>query len=237
MYNAEVARQDELVGIFLKQMRASGVLDHTLLIVCSDHGEHLGEKQLMGHSISLYNTLVHVPTIIRDPAGDLPRGTTVDQIVSTRRIFHTALTAARANRAAEESLTLAQSPASDPDQGRVFALGVTPQNLLNLMQRRRPEMIEARHLDRPRSAVFHERYKLIQTGDDELELYDSVDDPGENVNLHNNLPEQVERLQPYLQGFLHQMSADDTEDILEVPADAEDDPQIYRRLRDLGYLE
>lgn len=237
MYDAEVAYQDELVGTFLKQMRASGVLDHTLLIVCSDHGEHLGEKQLMGHSISLYDTLVHVPTIIRDPAGDLPRGTTVDQIVSTRRIFHTALTAARTNTAAEESLTLAQSPASDPDQGRVFALGVTPQNLLNLMQRRRPEMVQARHLDRPRSAVLHERYKLIQTGDDELELYDRVDDPGENVNLHNILPEQVERLQPYLQGFLHPMSANDAIDIPEVPVDAYDDPEIYRRLRDLGYLE
>ena len=105
MYNAEVAHQDELLGAFFKQLHASGVLDRTLLIICADHGEHLGEKRLIGHSVSLYDTLVHVPLIIRDPSGDFPRGTIVDRLVSTRRIFHTALTAAGSRTAAEESPT------------------------------------------------------------------------------------------------------------------------------------
>src|SRR5947199_10146742 len=88
MYNAEVDTQDELVGAFLNKLRASGRLDNTLLIICADHGEHLGEKRLIGHSLSLYNELVHVPLIIRDPGGDLPLGKTVEHFVSKQRIFH-----------------------------------------------------------------------------------------------------------------------------------------------------
>ena len=238
MYNAEVAHQDELLGAFFKQLRASGALDHTLLIICADHGEHLGEKQLMGHSVSLYDTLVHVPLIVRDPSGDFPRGISVDRMVSTRRIFHTALTAAGSGTTAEESLTLAQCLNSDPEP--IFALGVTPQNLLNLMQRRRPDLIQARHWDLPRRAVWHEHYKLIQTGDDELELYDIVDDPQENVDLQHVLPEKVEKLRTYLLNFARQMNADDVLDVNlpeVVAADALSDPRVYRRLHDLGYLE
>jgi len=105
MYNAEVACQDEQVGVFLDRLRQSGRLDHTMVIVCADHGEHLGEKQLIGHNISLYNELVHVPLVIRDPEGNLPRGAVFEQLVSLRRIFHTVLTAAGIANTPEEALT------------------------------------------------------------------------------------------------------------------------------------
>jgi arylsulfatase A-like enzyme len=237
MYNAEVAHQDELVGAFFKQLRASGVLDHTLLMICADHGEHLGEKQLIGHSVSLYETLVHVPLLIRDPSGDFPRGTIVDRMVSTRRIFHTALTATGSSTLAEESVTLAQNTNSEPEP--IFALGVTAQNLLNLMQRRRPDLIQARHWDVPRQAVWQGHYKLIQSGGDEVELYNVIDDPQEKVDLQHILPEEVDELRSYLLNFTRQMSAGDVSEVKprEVVAGAFSDPQVYRRLRDLGYLE
>ncbi|GCE25957.1 sulfatase [Dictyobacter alpinus] len=233
MYDAEVAFQDELVGTFLEQLRASGVLDRSLLIICADHGEHLGEKQLMGHSIAVYNTLVHVPLLIRDPAGAFPRGTTSEQVVSTRRIFHTALTAAEQASDAEQAYTLAQSVSSDPDQQRIFASGVTPQNLLNVMQRRRPDLIEAYHCDQPRQAVWQGRYKLIKTGEEKLELYDVYEDPDELIDLCSILPEQVEELQAAFVSedrnqFKQQVSA---------AANLQDDPVVRRRLYDLGYLE
>jgi arylsulfatase A-like enzyme len=234
MYNAEVANQDELVGEFLEKLRISGALEHTLLIVCADHGEHLGEKQLMGHSISLYNTLVHVPLIIRDPAGDLPRGTALDHVVSTRRIFHTALSAAGCATPSEQTYSLAQHASSDPDSGRIFALGVTPQNLLSIMQRRNPELVQLRQCDQPRRAVWSDHYKLIQTGDNDLELYDIFDDPTENVNLRDILPEQVELLQDSLRGFASHLTTNET---LKEPTEDYSDPQVYRRLHDLGYLE
>jgi arylsulfatase A-like enzyme len=252
MYNAEVANQDELVGAFFKKLRDAGVLDHTLVIICADHGEHLGEKHLMGHSMSLYNSLVHVPLIIRDPSGDFPRGTTVDRVVSTRRIFHTLLAAGGQGDKQEQKYSLANYAASDPEQGNIFSVGVTAQNVLNIMQRRRPDLITTYHCDQPRSAVWNDRYKLIQIGDISSELYDIIDDPEENTNLHDILPEQVEILQEKLQSFLGQIhlvggktevGASPTPT---APAQAatsdnqlheQNDPQVQRRLRDLGYVD
>lgn len=234
VYNAEIARQDEQVGNFFQKLRDSGTLDNTLVMICADHGDMHGEKELMGHSISVYNPLVHVPLIIRDPEGNLARGTTMEHVVSTRRIFHTALTAAKAATQYEQAHTLIQSAESDPEQGRIFSVGVTPQNLVNVMRRRNSEILALRRCDEPRRAVWDGRYKLIQTGDDELELYDIFDDPGEEINLRDILPEQVEILQQRLQGFMKATTF--TEAPEEITADASD-PHVYRRLHDLGYLE
>jgi hypothetical protein len=61
-------------GEFFERLRAAGQLDNTLVIICADHGEHLGEKQYMGHSLSIYNELIKVPLIIRDPSNSFPQG-------------------------------------------------------------------------------------------------------------------------------------------------------------------
>ena len=233
MYNAEVAYQDELVGAFLQKLRSSGRLDSTLLIVCADHGEHLGEKKLIGHSLLLYNELVHVPLMIRDPAGDLPRGKTIDHVVSTRRIFQTVLTAAGIASESEQAFTLAQSLSSDPDHSMVFSEGVTPQNALSLLQRRRPDLVRERELDKPHRAIWQGWHKLIQTGEDELQLYHVFDDPYENFDLHDSLPEQAELLHEYLQAFVQHA---DLPTLAGEEADY-DDPEVYRRLHNLGYLE
>ncbi len=234
MYDAEVAYQDELIGAFFHKLRASGKLDNTLVIVCADHGEHLGEKQLMGHSISLYNELIHVPLIVRDPNGALPRGTTIDRTISTRRLFHTMLAAASSATEEEMHYSLTQPTTSDPDNETIFAMGITPQNLLNIMQRRQPELIALRHCDIPRYAILQQRYKLIQTGEHMLELYNLFTDPQESVTIHENFPTQTTSLQQQLQRFIQHMPL-----IEAIPAtlEEEDDPIIYRRLHDLGYLE
>lgn len=234
MYDAEVASQDELVGDFLKKLRASGRLDRTVLIICADHGEHLGEKQLMGHSISLYNELVHVPLIVRDPAGNLSRGTTIEQAVSTRRIFHTVLAAAGLSQPQEETLSLAQSAAPWSHHETVFAEGVTPQNALTLLQRRRPTVVASHLLDQPRYAAWGGQYKLVQTGEEHLELYNAFDDPDEHTNLRDALPERVATLKAALGAYRNH--SEPVEPAI-VDDDFENDPEVMRRLRDLGYIE
>ena len=44
-----------------------GVLDQTLIIVTSDHGEGLGEHGLFDHGESLYRTEIRVPLLIVPP--------------------------------------------------------------------------------------------------------------------------------------------------------------------------
>jgi arylsulfatase A-like enzyme len=231
MYDAEVAHQDEQVGMFLRRLHEAGVLDNTLVIICSDHGEHLGEKQFIGHSLTVYNELVRVPLIIRDPSGDLPRGTTTDYVVSTRRLFHTVLSAAGLANNAEAPLSLASELEGHP----VFAEAIPPQNVINLLQKRQPDLIRDRACDQPRRAVWMGNHKLIETGDSHhLELFDFFGDPLEDLNLSAILPENVEALQECLQLFTGQMAgfAMSTE-----RAPGFDDPEVQQRLRDLGYLE
>ncbi len=234
IYDAEVAHQDERVGAFLDALRHSGRLDRTMIITCADHGDHLGEKQLIGHSFAAYNEVVHVPLLIHDPSGDLPRGGVVDRFVSTRRIFNTVLTTAGVADDAERAYTLAQSESADPDGGTVFAEADPPQNVVNMMLRRQPELVRDYGYDQTRRAVLSGAHKLIQTGDADVELYDIREDPREMLNLRDILPERVEDLQEQLQNFVSHngsLAASASE------REREDDPQVRRRLHDLGYLE
>jgi len=232
MYDAEVAYQDDQLGLLFQRLKASGASDRTLIIVCSDHGEHLGEKHFIGHSISLYNELVQVPLIIRDPDNDFAQRTERQEIVSTRRLFHTILTKAGLANEMEEALTLAHAPDSSADH-HVFAEAIPPQNVVNLLCKRQPELVLAHACDQPRRAVWMGNHKLIETGSDRLELYDVHHDPHEHLNLTDILPENVEFLQECLELFAGQTNAF----INTERAPGFDDPEVQRRLRDLGYLE
>ncbi len=234
VYDAEVATQDAHVGAFIDRLRRSGALDHTFLLICADHGDHLGEKGLVGHTVSAYNELVHVPLLVRDPRGDFARGATLDHTVSLRRVFHTLLNAAGLATSGERDLSLAQSPAADPDGGTVFVEAEPLQNVLGIMLRRRPDLARARRFDQPRRAVVSGAYKLIQTGADDVELYDLDNDPHELTNLVALLPERVEELQERISMVTH--AADMPPPSLRPAADT-DDPIVQRRLKELGYLE
>jgi len=232
MYDAQAAWQDELVGAFFDRLRAGGALDRALFIITADHGEHLGERQLVGHTISLYNELIHVPLLIRDPHGQFPPGS-VEHIVSSRRLFHTALAAAGAASATERGLALTNVGAADPEQGEAFAEAILPLNVQHMLARRKPELARRRGADQRRIAVCHGRYKLIQTGADQFELYDLANDPGEVTNLSGALPAQFQALRERLRAFATQQSG---RHAMEQSAPS-DDPLVLNRLRDLGYLE
>ncbi|HIK43973.1 MAG TPA: sulfatase [Leptolyngbyaceae cyanobacterium M65_K2018_010] len=236
MYDAEVAYQDALLGQFFQRLQASGQLDNTLVIICADHGEHLGEKQYMGHSLSIYNELVRVPLIIRDPAQRLQPGTTVDRVVSTRRLFHTVLAAAGIANQKELTLDLASDHSATPERDYVFAEAIPPQNVVNLMQKRQPELVKTMACDRVRRAVWMGQHKLIETEGADAELYDVWADPTEALDLSAILPENVEVLQDCLQAF-----ADRSDRALAQASPSRatdyDDPEVRRRLEELGYLE
>lgn len=67
LYDGGVAYVDYLLGDLFAYLREEGYLDDTLVIVTSDHGEILGEHQIIAHGTSTYEELVRVPLIIRYP--------------------------------------------------------------------------------------------------------------------------------------------------------------------------
>ena len=66
-YERAIALMDAKLSAFCELATAEGLLDDTLLIVTSDHGEAFGEHDLFLHDASVYDTHLHVPLWIRDP--------------------------------------------------------------------------------------------------------------------------------------------------------------------------
>lgn len=234
MYDAEVATQDEHLGVFFNRLRNSGALDNTLVFVVADHGEHLGEKHLIGHTVSLYRELTHVPLIIRDPAENLPRNTIQEHLVSTRRIYHTALTATKLATAEEEQYTLAHGPTNNADHHRVFAEAQTPQNVLNLMMKHKSELYQKHRCDQPRIALWNGEHKLILTGHEHRELFNFIDDPTEQTNLYAQHPERTVEMAETLLSYAAEAKVNSFQSSEMV---SQQDEMVQQRLRALGYLE
>lgn len=74
LYAGAVRSMDDMLERLLDGLEARGVLDHTLVIVTSDHGENFGEGGLMGHAFSLDERLTHVPFVAAGPGADAFEG-------------------------------------------------------------------------------------------------------------------------------------------------------------------
>jgi arylsulfatase A-like enzyme len=74
---------DEQLGLLFDALQRHGVLNQTLVVLTSDHGEGLGEHNLFDHGLSLYRSEIRVPLVIRPPSGLNPPAV-VDQAVSLR---------------------------------------------------------------------------------------------------------------------------------------------------------
>jgi arylsulfatase A-like enzyme len=66
-YDREVIHLDHWVGVLLDYLERSGFGASTLVVLTSDHGEFLGEHQLLGHSKDLYAEVINVPLIVWEP--------------------------------------------------------------------------------------------------------------------------------------------------------------------------
>jgi arylsulfatase A-like enzyme len=70
LYLESIRLMDDWLGRVLEQMDSAGLLDETLVIVCSDHGENLGESGLIAHALSLDERLLHVPFVAAGPGAN-----------------------------------------------------------------------------------------------------------------------------------------------------------------------
>ena len=66
-YEGEVAFADHCVGLLLEKLRQLGLLDSTLIVITSDHGEMLGEHGELNHGFFVYEGALRVPLIVRVP--------------------------------------------------------------------------------------------------------------------------------------------------------------------------
>jgi arylsulfatase A-like enzyme len=87
-YALEVEFADREIGRLLAGLEARRLMDDTLVVITSDHGEGLGDHDLVGHISQLYDSLLHVPLVFAWP-GELPAGAVVDFPASLIDVFPT----------------------------------------------------------------------------------------------------------------------------------------------------
>jgi arylsulfatase A-like enzyme len=75
---------DRQLDRLFHQLNSRGVLDHTIVIVTSDHGEMLGERRMKEHGHNVYDPLIHVPLLIFGPG--VPNSRVIGDPVSVRDV-------------------------------------------------------------------------------------------------------------------------------------------------------
>jgi arylsulfatase A-like enzyme len=95
-YYGCVSQVDEQVGRILETLEARGLLEETLILFTSDHGDMTGDQNLWRKSYA-YEPSAHIPMLMRWPAGlvSARRGQVVTQPVELRDVLPTFLAAAR----------------------------------------------------------------------------------------------------------------------------------------------
>jgi arylsulfatase A-like enzyme len=199
VYDDCISYLDRQLGILLLELGRRGVLDDTLVIVCSDHGEHLGDHLLFFHGCSLYRQLVGVPLVIVDPKG-VPAGRVVAEPVSLRDVPATVVDllglgqdAPFPGRSLARSWGQDQRAAGPPAEPLLMETG---RPLLLTNQGREPAA------KGPMKSLVAGGMHYIRSADGSEELYALRSDPEERLNVANS-PMAREALQ----GFRNTLAA------------------------------
>jgi len=68
-YDCSVRYMDEHIGRLLSVLEEQGVMDETMIIISTDHGENLGELGIFGDHVTADQITMHIPLIIKYPGG------------------------------------------------------------------------------------------------------------------------------------------------------------------------
>jgi choline-sulfatase len=159
-YLACISFVDSQVGRVIDALERNGFAENTIIVLWSDHGYHLGEKDITGKN-TLWNRSTHVPLIFAGP------GVGIDK---------------KTNRPAElldiypTLLELTNSPPNPNLEGH----SLVPQ--LNDPDAKREWPAITTH-NQGNHSIRNEEWRYIVYRDGEEELYDPKNDPNEWFNL------------------------------------------------------
>ena len=174
-YDDCIAYLDEHIGRLVAGLERRGLLDDTVIVVTSDHGEEFGERQGFGHGQSLHHEVIHVPLLIVAP-GRVPPGRVVSGSASLRDLPATLV-------------DLLELEAGSPFPGRSLvgrwlepagtAEGPVEPVLSEIVDRERQAPLDWQ----PPRALIVDELLYIRNADGRDELYDLAADPSETRNL------------------------------------------------------
>lgn len=218
LYDGEIRFVDDWVGKLLDGLANRGLLDNTMVVVTSDHGEEFFEHHNKGHQKTLYDEVLLVPLIMRLPER-IPPGTTIPGVVRLIDVAPTVLSLAGVAR--------------PPAFGRP--------DLPNASQDLTPLLVDP---DRPRplaTSLLFDDYASIRTADwkwieetterGTTELFDLRADPAEARSVHAERPDVARDLADALDSYRAVWTTGS------VSTQAEADASVTEHLRQLGYVE
>ncbi len=193
-YDGAIAYLDAEITTLLDSLAGRGVLDNTIVIITSDHGEEFNEHGLIHHGNSLYRPSLSIPLLIRWP-GRVPADRHVRTPVSLRDVAATILDLAGAGDAPLPGRSLRRYWEGDtlPADTLLAELRYAPQQ---------PEWYPASKGNMV--SAIRDGYRYIRTGDGAESLYDFERDAQEQANLAT-APERaapLERFRALVRGLL-----------------------------------
>ncbi len=167
LYDAEVAYSDYQVGRVIDKLKSLDLLENSLLIITSDHGENLYEHGLEYQHSGVYDSSVRIPVIFHLP-GKLPKNKRIIEVIESIDILPT-------------TLDILEIPLPVQFQGK---------SALSLIHGKKPNWNSVAHiisLERKQSsiAIRSGDWKIISTikeNQETYELYHIPSDPNEVVN-------------------------------------------------------
>jgi arylsulfatase A-like enzyme len=212
-YEGGLAFADSQVNRLIEWLESQHQLDRTLVIVAGDHGEALGDHGELEHGMFLYESVMHVPLVMRVP-GVAPRR--IDGITSLVDVLPTVL----------GLLGLPAGAGDGLDLSRAIRRGEEPSDRVIYSESLYPRRFGWAAL----RAVRAGQIKFIEAP--RPEVYDLNADAFEEHDLSHDRPDLVATMRARLETLVHSAPPDRVE-----PQGARAAaPDELRALRSLGYV-
>ena len=192
-YDVSIANLDQGLGALFRQIEKLGLMEDTLIILTSDHGEYFGEHDLLKHSKDVYQEALHVPLIVKMPGQKETRR--MEQATTIANIPTLIFDALPKEQSEAAFLAI---PRLELDQGIVAE---------NYYSRSRDlfDVPWGDRFHRVRRVFFADGWKYIHSSDGHHELYHLDKDPREFTNLISVELHKVVRMRESLDRHLTQM--------------------------------
>ena len=217
-YQAEISFADAQIGRLIAFLESRRLLERTIVVVVGDHGESLGDHGEQSHGFFVYESVTHVPLIIRTPLA-ATRGRTVADPVRTVDIAPTLL-----DLLGVKPLAVADGKSLVP-----LLTGATKEMGLESYAE---ALYPLHHFGWSDLRALREgRYKVIAAP--RPELYDLNEDPQETTNIFASraaLGERMLQRLDQMEGAWRNQAGDRKDEPVDI------DPDAKARLAALGYV-
>jgi len=236
LYDGEIAYLDSQIESLFHFLKNQSLLENTMIIITSDHGEQFGERGFMGHVRNLYNSLIHVPLLIKLPNRELSGRR--DDLVQSHDIFPTILDYVGVDR--------------NKYLGQIYSNSLFD----GFIQKRKAEFVLSEYVYQPFSSDIYKKYpaanlekykyggracvksnlKYILMSNGERELYDLQGDAEEKANVISNWSdEEITKLETEIESFTSLFANRSVFSDQDSKKSVTVDDTIKERLKALGY--